>query len=236
MSGQGSVSPLERRSFLSRLSAGVTAFAAVVTGGAAAGYGQFAAAASWQPERHEKDDWMDKLPGKHRMVFDTTTPDGLGDALAFANNFVRVNRNDYGLQNNDLAVIVVVRHRSTGFGYNDAIWAKYGVPISKRANFVDPKTKESAKANLFNVSDYGAELPNRGNTLDSLFKLGVQLAVCATATRGIAGAIAEATGGNTDKIFNELVSNLVSTNARMVPAGIVAVNRAQERGYSFVSA
>ncbi len=136
----------------------------------------------------------------------------------------------------DLAVIVVVRHRSTGFGYNDAIWAKYGVPISKRANFVDPKTKESAKANLFNVSDYGAELPNRGNTLDSLFKLGVQLAVCATATRGIAGAIAEATGGNTDKIFNELVSNLVSTNARMVPAGIVAVNRAQERGYSFVSA
>ena len=215
MNGQVSLSPLERRSFLSRLSAGVTAFAAVVTGGAATGYGQSSAAASWQPERHEKDDWMDKLSGKHRMVFDTTTPDGLGDALAFANNFMRVNRNDYGLQNNDLAVIVVVRHRSTGFGYNDAIWAKYGVPISKRANFVDPKTKESAKANLFNVSDYGAELPNRGNTLDSLFKLGVQLAVCATATRGIAGAIAEATGGNTDNIFNELVSNLVSASARM---------------------
>ena len=145
-----------------------------------------------------------------------------------------MNHNDYGLQNSDVAVIVVVRHNSTGFGYNDAIWAKYGVPISKRANFADPKTKEAAKANLFNASDYGAQLPNRGNTLDSLFKLGVQLGVCATATRGIAGAIAEATGGNTDNIFNELVSNLVGANARMVPAGIVAVNRAQERGYSFV--
>jgi hypothetical protein len=65
--------------------------------------------------------------------------------------------------------------------------------------------------------------------------MGVQLAVCATATRGIAGAIHDATGGNTDDIFNELVSNLISTtNARMVPAGIVAVNRAQERGYTFV--
>ena len=233
MSGQDSLSPLERRSFLSRLSAGVTAFAAVVAGGAATGYGQSSAAASWQPERHEKDDWMDKISGKHRMVFDTTTPDSLGNALAFANNFIRVNRNDYGLQNSDMAVIVVVRHNSTGFGYNDAIWAKYGVPISKRANFVDPKTNEAAKANLYNASDY-AQLPNRGNTLDSLFKLGVQLAVCATATRGIAGAIAEATGGNTDNILNELVANLVSTNARMVPAGIVAVNRAQERGYSFV--
>ena len=234
MSGQVSLSPLERRSFLSRLSAGVTAFAAVVAGGAATGYGQSSAAASWQPERHEKDDWMDKVPGKHRMVFDTTTPDSLGNALAFANNFIRVNRNDYGLQSSDVAVIVIVRHNSTAFGYNDAIWAKYGVPISKRANFVDPKTKEAVKVNLFNVSDYGAQLPNRGTTLDALFKQGVQLAVCATSTRGYAGALAEATGGNTDTIFNELVSNLVSTNARMVPAGIVAVNRAQERGYSFV--
>ena len=234
MSAQDSLSPLERRSFLSRLSAGVTAFAAVVAGGAATGYGQSGSPTSWQPLRHEKDDWMDKVPGKHRMVFDSTTPDSLGNALAFANNFIRVNRTDYGLQNSDMAVIVVVRHNSTGFGYNDGIWAKYGVPISKRAGFSDPKTNEAAKSNLYNSSEYGNQLPNRGNTLDSLFKLGVQLAVCATATRGIAGAIAEATGGNTDNIFNELVSNLVSSNARMVPAGIVAVNRAQERGYSFV--
>jgi intracellular sulfur oxidation DsrE/DsrF family protein len=46
--------------------------------------------------------------------------------------------------------------------------------------------------------------------------------------------IAEAMGGNQDAIFNELTANIVS-NARMVPAGIVAVNRAQERGYSLVS-
>jgi hypothetical protein len=235
MSGQVSLSPLERRSFLSRLSAGVTAVAAVVAGETAIGYGQSAAAASWQPERHEKDDWLDKLPGKHRMIFDTTTPDGLGDTIAFANNFIRVNRTDYGLQNSDLAVIIVVRHRSTGFAYSDAIWAKYGIPMAARANFTDPKTKQAPKANLYNATDYGAQLANRGTTLDSVLKQGVQLAVCSVATRGIAGAIAEAVGGKTDDIFNELVSNLVSTNARMVPAGIVAVNRAQERGYSLAS-
>ena len=100
---------------------------------------------------------------------------------------------------------------------------------------MDPKTKQPPKANLYNASDYGTQLANRGTTLDSVLKQGVQLAVCSVATRGIAGAIAEATGGNTDNIFSELVSNLVS-NAHMVPAGIVAVNRAQERGYSFVSA
>ena len=116
------------------------------------------------------------------------------------------------------------------------MWAKYGVYMSKRAMFTDPKTNEAPKINLFNVAgDYNPPLPNRGNTVDSLLKLGAHLAVCSTATRGIATAIAQATGGNTDDIFNELASNLVP-NARLVPAGIVAVNRAQERGYSFVAA
>jgi len=34
-------------------------------------------------------------------------------------------------------------------------------------------------------------------------------------------------------VFKELTENLVQSG-RMVPAGIVTVNRAQERGYSFV--
>ena len=235
MRGQGYPSWSERRSFLTRLSSGVTAFAALVAGGAAQAQGQSPAVARWQPERHEKDDWLDKLPGKHRLVFDTTTPEGFGEAIAFASNFVRVNQSDYGLQNSDLAVIIVARSRSTPFAYNDAIWAKYGMPIASRANFTDPKTKQAPGSNLYNAAGYGAQLPNRGTTLDSLLKQGVQLAVCQVATRGFAGSIAEATGGNTDSINNELITNLVS-NSRMVPAGIVAVNRAQERGYSFVSA
>ena len=228
------ISTSERRSFLARLSAGVTAFAAVVSSGRTA-QGQSPASTKWQPERHEKDDWLDKGPTKHRLIFDTTTPDGLGEAIAFASNFMRVNRTDYGLQNADLAVVIVVRHRSTPFAYSDAIWAKYGVPMASRAQFTDPKTKSAPTLNVYNATDYGAQLPNRGTTLDSLLKEGVQLAVCQVATRGIAGSIAEATGGNTDAIYNELVAS-IGSGARMVPAGIVAVNRAQERGYSFVSA
>ena len=228
------ISTSKRRSFLARLSAGVTAFAAVVSSGGTA-QGQSLAPTKWLPERHEKDDWLDKGPTKHRLIFDTTTPNGLGDAIAFASNFMRVNRTDYALQNADLAVVIVVRHRSTPFAYSDAIWAKYGVPMASRAQFTDPKTKVAPTLNVYNATDYSAQLPNRGTTLDSLLKQGVQLAVCQVATRGIAGSIAEATGGNTDAIYNELVAS-IGSGARMVPAGIVAVNRAQERGYSFVSA
>jgi intracellular sulfur oxidation DsrE/DsrF family protein len=233
MSGQSPSSP-ERRSFLSRLRGRITSLAAVSVGGVAMAQQKSTATARWEPARHEKDDWLDQLPGKHRLVFDTTALDGLSDAILFANNFIRVNRTDYGLQNNDLAVVIVVRHRSTPFGYNDAIWAKYGAPIAARAKVEDPKSKQAPKLNIFNSADYGELLSNRGMTLDSLFKSGLQLAVCSISTRGYATSIAQAVGGNADEIFTELTANLVS-NSRMVPAGVVAVNRAQERGYSLVS-
>ena len=54
MSEQVTPSPLERRSFISRLSAGVAAFAGVVAGGAATGLTRSASAATFQPELHEK--------------------------------------------------------------------------------------------------------------------------------------------------------------------------------------
>lgn len=224
----------ERRSFLNRFNAGAAAVAAMVLGGAATAQVKPATSRP-EPARHEKDDWLDQLPAKHRMVFDTTSAEGLGQALLFSSNYMRVNRTDYGLQNSDLAVVIVVRHRSAPFGYNDAIWAKYGAVLSKHIGYEDPKSKEAAKVNVYNSGEYGDVAPNRGTTLESLAKQGVQLAVCSSATRNVAGVIARAVGSTTDSVFNELTSGLVS-NARMVPAGIVAINRAQERGYSFVSA
>ena len=153
--------------------------------------------------------------------------------MAYANNFMNVNQSDYGLQDNDLALVIIARHTSTPFAYNDAVWAKYGTAITGLTKFDDPKSKAAPKANVFNSADYGTLLPTFGVTLAALSKRGVQFAVCALATRFIAGMIAGA-GGNADTVNSELVANLVP-NARMVPAGIIAVNRAQERGYSLVT-
>jgi intracellular sulfur oxidation DsrE/DsrF family protein len=228
-------SSLERRSFLGRLNAGAAALAAMFGHGVANAQVRPAATGRWEPLRHEKDDWLEQLPGKHRLVFDTTNPEGIGLALLFTNNFMRVNRSDYGLQNSDLAVVIVVRHRSAPFGYNDAMWAKYSAAIAAHVHYEDPKSKAAPKVNVYNSGDYGDLAPNRGTTFEALAKQGVQFAVCANATRAVAGAITRSVGGNTDAVFTELTANLVP-NGRMVPAGIVAVNRAQERGYSLVSA
>jgi intracellular sulfur oxidation DsrE/DsrF family protein len=232
MSRQSALLP-ERRSFLTRLNTGLASLAAMA--GVAMAQEEPAAGSRWQPARHDQDDWLDQLAGKHRVVFDTTTPEAFGEAIFFANNFMNMNRSAYGLQNSDLAVVIVARHNSTAFGYNDAMWAKYGLRLASLAKAEDPRTKQPPKTNLYNATGLGALMPNHGTTWDSLFQQGVHLAVCSFATRAYSGAIAQTVGSNVDAIFSELTSNLVS-NARMVPAGIVAVNRAQERGYSLVSA
>ena len=219
------ISPLARRSFLTGMGTGMTllgtASALVVPASAEA---QAVAESHFQPVRHSQDDWLDQIPGKHRCVFDTTSPEGASSAALYASNFFIANQSGYNLQNADLAVVIVLRHNSTPFAYNDSIWAKYGIPMSQQAgNFVDPKTKAAPNINVYRTQ------------LEGLTQRGVHLAVCQMATRVFAGAIARSNGGNTDAINDELAANLLA-NSHAVAAGIVALNRAQERGYTFVHA
>jgi len=222
-------SSMARRLFLTRLGMGVgVAGAAAVSSPAA--MAQAAADAQFRPARYAQDDWYDKIPGVHRYVFDTSSGDGVGWALQFASNYYNTSEQAYSLKDSDLAVIIVTRHKATSFAYNDAIWAKYGKQIAEQAEFVDPKTKEAPKINVYGPAGETAQ----AGRMEALIKKGVQFAVCSTSTRGIATRIAKANSLEVDAVVKEITANLIG-NARMVPAGILAVNRAQEHGYSFVS-
>jgi intracellular sulfur oxidation DsrE/DsrF family protein len=207
----------ERRSFLSSLRPRIAALAALAAGAAMA-QEKSKTTARWEPARHEKDDWLDAIPGKHRLVFDTTSAEGFAEALAFAGNFLRVNHTDYGLEDSDLAVVIVARHGSTLLAYNDAVWAKYG---AMQTRVKDPKTGEPPTVNT------------QKTTVEFLMKRGVQFAVCSSATHNFANQVAEKTKGDTEEIYKELVANIIG-NSRLVGAGVVAVSRAQERGYALV--
>ena len=226
-------SPVARRSFLARLGAGMTVAGATLAAGPSPAQAQSAGGGRWQPARHAQDDWMDQIPGKHRFVFDTTSPAGFGAALLYANNYFVANESGYGLKDPDAAVIIVARHFSTPFAYKDAIWAKYGTTMATAINFEDPKTKQRPSVNLYNAAGYD-ELASLGTTVDTLLKRGVQFGVCQMATRFIAGVLARANGANADAVYNELAANLIG-NSHLVAAGIVAVNRAQERGYTLAT-
>ena len=98
----------------------------------------------------------------------------------------------------------------------------------------DPKTGEVPGFNLFNAAGYGMDLPNFGTTIDAVVGRGVHFAVCQMATQFFAGLLA-GQAGNKQAVYDELAGSLVG-NSHMVAAGVVGVNRAQEYGYTLVSA
>ena len=57
------------------------------------------------------------------MTRNTCSAASVGSALLYAGNYYNANHSGYGLDDSDLAVILVARHDSTPFAYNDTVWA-----------------------------------------------------------------------------------------------------------------
>ncbi len=220
-----------RRSFLARVGAAAAAFglgSAKPFAGAPLDAQEPAPAvktapppdAPWQPGREPRDDWFDKIPGKHRMFFDVVSIVGAREVNAFAGNYYAGNKSEYGLEAADLAVVICLRHTATPLAFGDAFWAKYGAILGESMKLTDPKTNQAPVVSLYKAQ-YEAHA-----------KRGGHFAVCDSASHRFAGAIArKVEGSSPEAIYKEMVASVLP-NAHFVAAGIIAVNRAQERGYS----
>jgi hypothetical protein len=195
---------------------------------------QAPAARRFQPARHSQDEWLDGVPGKHRTFIDCASTASAGAALLFANNLYVGNARGYSLKEADVAIVVCLRHLATAFAFNDVVWAKYGQALSDAVQFKDPKTGRAASANLLDASGY-TELPSAGITISSVVKRGTHFAVCDMATNRLAGLVAASTKGVQEAVYTEFVRNLIP-NSHLTAAGVVAVNRAQEYGYTLLTA
>ena len=210
-----------RRSLLS----GMGAAAAGLTAGRVRLSAQTPAPNAFQPARHEPDAWFDSMPGKHRVIIDTTTADGVSEAMMFANNLLTANKSGYDLNDTDLAIVITLRHFATAFAFTDAIWAKYGKALTDGAEYKPP----SGETPLVNPYNRAPRTP-----LNALAKRGIHFAICNMATRRISRQSA-GSGGDAEAIYKELVVSAIP-NGHFMAAGVVAVTRAQEYGYSLLHA
>ncbi len=220
-----------RRTFVGRLAAGAAALGAALAAESAP-LRAMTPSNEDKPIRHPQDDWLDAIPGSHRLFFDAVSAAGAGGALGYSNNFALANKSGYGLEATALARVICYRHFATLFAFTDAAWAKYGTVWGALLDFKDPDTKAAPVRNVWNATGLPGMQPNLGVTIASAVASGVHFAVCDMATHFFAGATASKTGAKADDIYAELKASAIG-NAHFVPAGIVAVNRAQERGYTF---
>lgn len=201
-----------RRSFIARLAAVSSALAGVVAIPTAA------AAQRSRSDTHPADAWLDELKGQHKNIYDCTTVENGPTGWAFARNFYAANTGPiYQLKDEDLNAIVCVRHLATVFGFNDAMWAKYKLGVSQK------------------VDDHGVPAIRNANTniATDLAKRGIIVAICGMATGRIARTVANEQGLTPADVEADLRANLVTPTARVVAAGVIVTNRAQEKGFTY---
>ena len=214
-----------RRSFLARMAAASPALAAVVGGSAL-----FPSDASAYSPGEELDAWFRGMKGANKAIYDCVGAAAAPDGVLFARNLIKFSADKLGTKDADMSVVVSFRHFATPFGYNDDMWAKYP-PMADMLQVDDPTTKKRATRNwlLHEVAmgEVGANLPG-------LREHGVAFAVCGAATEFIAHLLA-GPNGDAKKIEAELGANLIS-GAKMMPAGVVGLQRAQKAGFAYTYA
>lgn len=153
--------------------------------------------------------------------------------MLYASNLYNAHQSAYSGSNDDLAIIVCFRHFSTPFGYTDAVWEKYGEQFGTLMQLPAPSAGSAPTANPMNSTESTGGPP--AVTIASLVARGTHFAICATATRFVADQVANTTGSSADEVFDELMASAIP-NGRFVPAGVMALTRSQEYGYSLLCA
>ena len=204
----------DRREFLERLTVGAAALTLPFSFGGETVHGPW------------NEAWLDKITGKHKQFFDAVEPNQ-GFALVFAWGWLNMNKDTYGLTDKDLTAVVGLRHFAMPFALSDAMWAKYKIGESFKID--DPATKAPAVRNPVLHAD-GVPFP--GAELPTLVSRGVIFTACNVATAKISEKLSGNAGVTPDVAYKEWVAAL-QPGVTLVPIGVLAVNRAQEKGCTY---
>jgi intracellular sulfur oxidation DsrE/DsrF family protein len=218
-----------RRSFLARLAAASPVVAATLGGSAL-----FSSVAEATPPRSggsspsaDLDAWFHGMKGANKIIYDCVDTSSAAEGVFFARNIIKFSAEKLATKDEEMAVVVSLRHFSTAFGYNDEMWAKYP-PMAEMLKVDDPASKKRASRNWLLHELVNGEA---GANLPGLRAHGVSFAVCGAATAFFAKQLAGPTGDSA-KIEAELSANLIP-GGKMMPAGVVGIQRAQKAGFAY---
>ena len=213
-----------RRTFLSTVAAGAAVVPALSLACAPG------SASSATTPADELETWFAGMTGPHKIIYDCSEPPGGPNGILFARNFMTLGQEKLGTTDAQMSVVVSFRHLATPYGFTDAMWAKYP-QFAALLKLDDPTTKKPAARN---IPMHDEVMGFAGASLPALTSRGVKFTVCGAATTFIAGVLA-GKDGDAKAIEAELSANLIPS-ARIVPAGVVGVQRAQKAGFAYTYA
>ena len=215
----------DRRSFLTTLATGSAALAAGAMAIPLATQTAFAAPVDGAAV---DEAWLGKLNGKHKQFFDAVTVND-GFPMGFAMNFLNLYNEAYKIPDANLSAVVGLRHFSIPLAFTDDIWARY--KLGEFTKVIDPATKAPATRNIYYHSHDG-DLMMAGMAIEKLQARGVSFTVCNMALTILSGMMAGTAGVSPEAAKKEWTAGVIPGMV-LVPAGVLAVNRAQEKGCAY---
>jgi intracellular sulfur oxidation DsrE/DsrF family protein len=173
--------------------------------------------------------WLAGLSGSRRQFFDVGVLAD-GKPLARVWNYYDAYGDVYGARDTDLATLFGAHGSAFALTLRDELWEKY--PIGTIRDVADPVTAKPARRNPFAKT---ASITNtkRDASVEYLQRRGVRFLACERSLRNLADELATATGTPAAAIRDELRAGLLP-GVILVPAMVVASNRAQVSGFTYV--
>lgn len=212
--------PLRRRNFLGRVLAAGAALGLPSASSLAAQGGAF-------PAVDPDEGWLKRLNGKHRQLFDTPALQG-GKALMQARNFLDAYGAAYGVPDRDLSVLIIAHGGAFPLAFNDATWERF--ELGERYGVRD--AGGNARRNVFAAGRAGDPVPPDAS-IETLQRRGVVFVLCNNTLKRATGEIAKSLSRTPEAVRSELLKGLLP-GVTVVPAAVLAVNRAQEHGLTYM--
>lgn len=168
--------------------------------------------------------WLNKMTGKHKMVFDAPELNG-GMAVVWPRVWLNGNNDNYGTKDGENTAVVILRHAAIPLAMQDALWAKYkfGEVFGIKEGDA-PATKNNFAKPL--------PLPLPGTGVEALLASGAQVGVCNVALTIYSSMVAQKMGMDPAAVKAEWVAGLIP-GVQVVPSGVLAVARSQEKGCAY---
>ena len=186
------------------------------------------------PDAPASDAWLDSLKGKHRQLLDAPDPDG-GTVLRHVRGYLDGWRDDYGVPERDVSVIVTMYGRTTPFGLQDSMWAKYQLGSAQNANLTDPTTNAPLARNWFAHPQPGDPVADGTpeSSMEALRRRGVVFALCNNALKRWSSRLEKQGLGKAAEIHADLTAHALP-EVTIVPDVLIAMTKAHERGFASV--
>ena len=168
--------------------------------------------------------WLNRINGKHKMLFDAPEVND-GMPVIWPRVWLNGNNENYATKDGDNSAVVVLRHAAIPIAMQDALWAKY--KLGEAFHIKDGET-----ASVRNMFAKVMPLPLPGTGLEALLASGVQVGCCNVALTVYSGMVAQKMGMDAAAVKADWVAGLLP-GVQVVPSGVLAVARAQEKGCGY---